>query len=186
MLRWVADRHLPSHRTPGGRWRIRRSDLDAFMHQRGMPVTGERVRTPRSQAAGAARVAIVEDEAHHAAALRRLLDLLLPGALVRVATDGFSAGLLLAEQRPDLVFLDIELPGLDGIGVVRQLRASLDLQDMRIVVVSGHLTPERIAALQALGVDDIWAKPIDPARVAGLVDRWEQQAAGADTRAAAE
>jgi two-component system, cell cycle response regulator DivK len=86
-----------------------------------------------------------------------------------LADDGRSAIRLAIEKRPDLILLDIGLPGLSGLEAVRTLRARGD--DVPIVAVSSSVMPgDRERALEA-GCDDFVPKPIDDLLLVDLVGR---------------
>ena len=167
MLRWVSAGVIPGLRSAGGRWRIRARDLETYLAER---TTGSDLRAIDRSAASGARIVVVDDDVVHAEAPEALLRVVAPQATVGVARDGFDAGLLFGVLRPHLVFLDIEMPELDGIEVARRARASETLEHMAIVVVSGRLTPEREEVLRGLGIDRIWQKPIEPPRIVALLD----------------
>jgi len=112
------------------------------------------------------RVAIVEDEA---ASVRRLQSLLqaMPGIdLVGVAADGQSGLHMVRDLKPDAVFLDISMPGLDGIGVARALSQG---HGPEIVFATAHAE----FAVQAfdLSAVDYVLKPVEADRVASAIER---------------
>ena len=74
----------------------------------------------------------------------------------------FSGGLLVAERQPDLLFLDVQMDGLDGLEVCRRLRANPSLSSVRVVVLSGYLTPESQKGFRELGVESCHSKPVAP------------------------
>ena len=167
LLRWLDQGELSGLRTPGGHWRVEETVLDAFMASEAG--RGGSAARDVPVASRGLRVLIVEDDPSQAAALARLVGLVVPGATVRLAADGFEAGLMLGESAPDLAFIDIEMPGLDGVEVVRRARQVPTLAATRFVVTSGRLTPDRIAALAALGVGDCLRKPISPERLEAIL-----------------
>ena len=154
MFRWVEDGLLPSHRTGGGHYRIEPADLRAFMQDRGMPV-------PASLGGGAPRLLLVDDDVGFVTAFRRLLAIRLPEADIRVAHDGFAAGVVVASHRPHLVFLDLQMPGTDGEQVCRAIRADRSLDGVAIAFLTGF--PERLRwdRLLELGADHLLSKPVD-------------------------
>lgn len=100
------------------------------------------------------RILIIEDEAEIAGYLRR--GLIFEGFEVEIAADG-SAGLAVArEHPPDLVVLDLMLPGLDGLEVARRLRADSDVPI--IILTARDAVPDRVAGLES-GADDYLVKP---------------------------
>lgn len=113
---------------------------------------------------------LVEDEVEHAVAFKRLLQLLAPTASVEHASDGLSAGLLLGTIVPEVAFVDIELPGLDGIDVIRKALERPALTETEYVVVSAHLSEERVRELRALGIRHILSKPVTPEQVRSVLE----------------
>jgi two-component system alkaline phosphatase synthesis response regulator PhoP len=101
------------------------------------------------------QILIIEDDAHIAEGMK--LNLSLQGYNVFIAPDGMSGLLQWKELKPDLIVLDIMLPHIDGISVLRSIR----LEDERIpilVVSAKGETDDRIEGL-SYGVDDYLAKP---------------------------
>ncbi|HEX6869922.1 MAG TPA: response regulator transcription factor [Micromonosporaceae bacterium] len=101
------------------------------------------------------RVLVVDDDEPIAAALRRALE--YEGCQVRVVHDGVSA---LAEARsgaPDLMVLDLMLPGLDGVTVCQRLRAER-IDTLVLMLTARDATADRVRGLDA-GADDYLAKP---------------------------
>lgn len=90
-----------------------------------------------------------------------------------------SAQAALAEVQafaPDLILMDVMLPQMDGIELLRQLGALVDLHKTPVVLLTGHLEPESQAALQQLGVRDMLHKPFDPLQLpVQLRSIWEAE-----------
>ena len=97
---------------------------------------------------------MVEDDGRLAATLERVL--IAEGHEVEVAGNGMDALRRAREQPPDLVVLDILLPGLDGIGVCRRLRATAQFPILLLTALGG--TEERVRGLDS-GADDYLVKP---------------------------
>jgi PAS domain S-box-containing protein len=121
------------------------------------------------------RVLVVDDLRDAAESMAALLQ--LRGHEVQVAHDGSSAIDVALRERPDLVLLDIGLPGQNGYEACRGMREG-GLTDTLIVAVSGYGQPEDRRLSQVAGFDDHLVKPVDPARLQALVDR---RAAARDT-----
>jgi len=107
-----------------------------------------------------AQILVIEDHAEN----RRILRDLLASAryeMVEAITD--EDGLRLAEShRPDVVLMDIELPGLDGYEVTRRMKANPFLRHIPIIAVTSYaLSGDDQKAFQA-GCDAYFAKPYDP------------------------
>lgn len=155
---------------------MRRSDLLDFMNEHGMS-------TLAHEASRQTRIAVVDDEPAIVRALLRTLASVAPTAECRSAHDGFSAGALVASFQPDLVFLDVVMPGMSGVDVCAHIRRSPALRDTAIVVVSGYLTDDLRARLRAAGADGFIDKPFTrreiQAAVADLAHGHQQGRLGA-------
>ena len=105
---------------------------------------------------------LVVDNPVAAAVLEAQLRDLRPGAKLRVFGDGFSALLDAGREAPDVLITDVDLPGLDGLAMIRQLRENPATQRMRIVLVTTH-TQAEIARFGELpsGVP-LLQKPVSP------------------------
>jgi DNA-binding response OmpR family regulator len=110
------------------------------------------------------RVLVVDDEAHIRTVLRGYLE--ADGFDVAEAADGVRALAALRDEPPDLVLLDVMLPGIDGLEVLRQLRI---FSDAYVILVTARA--EEVDKLVGLGVgaDDYVTKPFSPREVTARV-----------------
>jgi DNA-binding response OmpR family regulator len=125
---------------------------------------------PAMASAAPARILVVEDEPRLGDLLRLYLE--RDGHRVRVVTDGSAALTAFESEPPDLVVLDLMLPGLSGEAVLAAIR---DAGDTPVLIASAKRSDlERIAGLR-MGADDYLAKPFNPheltARVAAILRR---------------
>lgn len=105
------------------------------------------------------RLLLVDDEPHNLALLERLLAP-LGHDLIR-AEDGHAAIAAFSEYKPDLVLLDLVMPGLDGLDVLTQIRAQPGADHVPVIVLTAHTEREvRLRGLEA-GADDFLEKPAD-------------------------
>jgi CheY-like chemotaxis protein len=113
-------------------------------------------------------VLVVEDHADAREAVRCLLE--VRGHRVDVAADGPGAIDTALTSRPEIVLVDIGLPGLDGFEVARRIRATAEGKHMRLVALTGYgdLT-DRQRALES-GFDAHLVKPIDPDQLYRLLE----------------
>jgi two-component system response regulator MprA len=100
------------------------------------------------------RVLVVDDDARLGASLRRALA--YEGHIVDVASDGPGALVAARDRPPDLVVLDVMLPGIDGVEVCRRLRAGSDVPIL--MLTARDAVSDRVAGLDA-GADDYLVKP---------------------------
>ena len=128
------------------------------------------------------RILVVEDEAHLAEGLK--LNLSLKGHDVTIAADGITAIQKWKEWRPDLIVLDIMLPRIDGLSVLRNIRLEDERIPILILSAKGH-SDDKVKGF-SYGVDDYLAKPFNLEefllRVERLLTRgaWARGGAGMD------
>jgi DNA-binding response OmpR family regulator len=80
---------------------------------------------------------------------------------VRIASNGFDAGMMVKEYRPDLLVLDVMLPDINGKEVCHRVRADPAMEDVRIICISGMIEDDKIQELKLAGADDFLGKPFD-------------------------
>ena len=112
-------------------------------------------------------VLVVDDEPTIAEVVSRYLE--RAGYRTRVAADGPQALLAVASQRPDLVVLDLMLPGIDGMEVMRRLREQNPVRIATILLTAKGEESDRVVGLR-LGADDYVVKPFSPAELVARVD----------------
>jgi len=120
-----------------------------------------------SAAAQRGSVLVVDDEPTIGEVVCRYLQ--RAGYETRVALDGFEAVEAAAEQDPDLIVLDLMLPGLDGLEAMRRIRANGARRTAIILLTARGEESDRVIGLR-LGADDYIVKPFSPAELVARVD----------------
>jgi DNA-binding response OmpR family regulator len=116
-------------------------------------------------------VLFVEDD--RSVAQMYKLKLELEGYRVDVATDGEMAVEMARRELPDLIFLDIRLPKLDGVGVLQALRANPKTKRVRVVILSNYNSREVSERVANLGVlDHLIKTETTPAKLTAGLERW--------------
>jgi two-component system, cell cycle response regulator DivK len=103
-------------------------------------------------------ILVVDDNTSNAKLAQKILT--GSGYEVKVATCGLAAIEMASAQRPDLVLLDIRLPDIDGLEVLRRLRSIPDMTDVLIIAMTAQAMPEEVASFVAAGCDGYIQKPI--------------------------
>ncbi len=126
-----------------------------------------------------ALVLLVEDSPEDVEAVRRTLTRSRPDAQLEVVDDGSEVIGRLVDTlgaRPDLVLLDLNIPGLDGLGVLRALRHRPGLVSLPVVVLTSSTNPRDVAACYRAGANSYLFKPVDLALfqvvLRGTFDYW--------------
>lgn len=117
-----------------------------------------------------ARILLIEDNAQNRYLVRFLLE--KRGHVIFEAETGPLGMQLAAQVRPDLILLDIQLPGMDGYEVARALKCDSQLQSIPIVAVTSYaMVGDREKCLEA-GAEGYIEKPINPESFAAEIERF--------------
>ncbi len=141
--------------------------------------------TPRPPAV-VGRVLVVDDLQENRTLLQRRLQLM--GHTTRLAAGGEEALHILASESVDLVLLDVLMPGMDGLEVLRRIREDARTRDLPVVMLSAMDNDENVVRCIELGADDFVAKPFNPvflrARVGASLEKKRLRDAEVEARAA--
>ncbi|MCX7427343.1 MAG: response regulator [Planctomycetia bacterium] len=160
IIRCFDSGQLKGFRVPGSRFRrIPRDQLFTFMRDNGIPTD--------SLESGKRKVLIVDDDEELVELISDVLD--RDGRFeVRTANNGFDAGMVVKEYRPDLIVLDIMLPDINGKEVCQRVRSDKSMNDVRIICISGMVEEDKVGELEAAGADEFMHKPFE---VEKLIER---------------
>ncbi len=164
IIRCFDSGQLKGFRVPGSRFRrIPRDVLYKFMKDNGIPTD--------ALESGKRKALLVDDDEELVDMLRDVLE--SDGRFeVRIANNGFDAGMMVKEYHPDIIVLDVMLPDINGKEVCQRVRSDSAMDDVKIVCISGMVEQDRIADLKAAGANDFLQKPFD---VETLVERMCKQ-----------
>jgi excisionase family DNA binding protein len=153
IIRCFDNGQLKGFRVPGSRFRrIPREALHKFMKDNGIPTD--------ALESGKRKVLLVDDDVELVELMTKVLE--EDGRFeVRVACNGFDAGMMVKEYRPDLIVLDVMLPDINGKEVCHRVRADPKLEEVRILCISGMIEEDKIQELRLSGADDFMHKPFN-------------------------
>jgi twitching motility two-component system response regulator PilH len=117
----------------------------------------ERRRKKRVNAKPGSKMLVIDDSKTICSLLRKMLE--QNHYDVSVALDGESGLKQVKEQKPDLIFLDIVLPGINGFQVLRTLRRSPITKNIPIIMISGNVQATEKYYAERIGADDFMKKP---------------------------
>ncbi|MHC4872274.1 MAG: response regulator [Planctomycetota bacterium] len=152
VIRWIDKGRLKGYQLPGrGDRRVSETDFIEFLKTNNMPVPDDFIQEEENR-----RVLIVDDDE----AIARAINLILQqaGFEIEIATDGFTAGRLLESFRPAVMTLDLKMPGVPGIKVLKNIKSSKELADTNVIVVSG-MPLEVLDEAVSYGADGYIRKP---------------------------
>ncbi|ADT70161.1 two-component system, chemotaxis family, response regulator CheY [Pseudoalteromonas sp. BSi20311] len=147
--RWINAGDLKGHKLTGrGNYRVQVIDFIDFLVRHKMPVPQSLSHKPQ--------VLIIDDEANVRSVIKRVLK--RSGFDVVEAAGGFEAGTLMHQRKPELITVDLSMPGLSGIEVIRFIRSCEEFKDIKVLVISGMPETQLIDAVNA-GADGYICKP---------------------------
>ena len=153
IIRCFDNGQLKGFRVPGSKFRrIPREQLFMFMRDNNIPTdaleTGKR------------KVLVVDDDPDLVELIVSVLE--DDGRFeTRVANNGFEAGMMVKEYRPDLIVLDVMLPDINGKEVCVRVRGDGSLENVKIICISGMVEREKVRELKEAGADDFLQKPFE-------------------------
>lgn len=118
------------------------------------------------------RIMLVDDQSLFREALHTLLSLQPDFEIVAEAENGERALSLAKVHRPDVILMDLRMPGLDGPGALRRIRSVEGPNDATpIIAFTADADTALVASLLAFGFQDVVAKPLEPGVLIGAVAR---------------
>jgi two-component system, OmpR family, response regulator VicR len=153
VLKWVESGKLKSYRTPGKHSRVSVEDFLSFLETYKMPIPSELQSNTTLK-----KILIVDDDRGIVHALQRTL-IMENKYQIEMAYDGFEAGKKFMTFQPDLVILDIHIPGLNGYQVYDSIRNDLNKKNTKVLIISGVSEPETVQKIMNMRADGFLQKP---------------------------
>ncbi len=147
---WAQKGLLKAETTPGGHRRFARSEVERFARERGI-----------ASESSVAKILIVDDSPPFTEFLAKLLQKLPYPVDITIAHDGFDAGRQVMSVVPDVVLMDLKMPGMDGYAVCEQLKSDPRTRHIRVIAMTGYYTPESARRIMAVGAEACLSKPFD-------------------------
>lgn len=155
---WIDQGLLKAYRTPGGHRRVATEDLIEFLREHKMPI-------PKELNSSLVRVLVVDDDPSITKLILRAVKAEHPDYEVAEAHDGFRAGTILATLHPDVVILDLRMPGMDGYEVCRLIKSGKDTRNAEILAMTAHPSEESAERIMKIGARVCLNKPLDMAEL---------------------
>jgi len=147
--KWIGQEKLRALRTPGRHYRISVEEFERFRAAYRFPAESER----------APRILVVDDSPIVVDFVMDLLRDLLPGSELEGASNGYEGLLKVGTLHPDLLILDLRMPGLDGFEVCRRIKANPATRATRILMITAFAEDETEAEARRAGADGFLRKP---------------------------
>ena len=157
--KWSDQGRVPAFYTPGGHRRYRRSDLDQFLDRSG----------PGGGPQAGPLVLIVDDDERLREYIR--VNLEMEGYSVREAGSAEEGLAALEENPPDLILLDVMMPGVDGWEMLRRVQERHGVGSIPVIMFSGKVDEQAMREAESRGAQGFLGKPFNPQQ---LIDRAKQ------------
>ncbi len=115
---------------------------------------------------------MVDDQKLIVQTVRDYMETAHPGWHISSASDGFEAGRMLSRVNPDLVILDLFLPGINGFNLCRNIKNDPNTRDVKIIVITGYPTQENISKARESGADAVLPKPFEMDKLEKLIKKF--------------
>lgn len=168
VIRWIEKGYMSAYKLPGrGDNRVTIDEFLRFLESNNMPVPdsllpkkGSLVKETKAETANNAdvkqKILVIEDEENMAKAIRRAL--VRAGYSVELAGSGVEAGIKLANFKPDLVTLDLNMPGMSGLEVLQYMNGNEAFAEVKVLLVSAAEKAELVRGMSS-GADAVLEKP---------------------------
>jgi excisionase family DNA binding protein len=152
--KWINAGELKVYRLPSGRIKILRSDFLNYVKTNNLYLDKDFFNIPSK------KIVVIDDDTSVHEVFKVFFNELDPKPDVEYAKDGISGLLRIGASKADMVVLDIEMPGMNGIELCEKILADDSLAGIGIVVISGYLSKYE-EDLQKLGIETTIEKPFD-------------------------
>jgi len=154
VIRWIEDGLIPAFKTVGGHRRVRREDLERVCRDRNIPFN-----VPAAMEVG--RILVIDDEPAVLHRVREVVTDLQRPFEIEVAKDAFDAGRFMISFRPQLVLLDLVMPGVDGVEVCTRIKRDPIMKESEVVATTGFYTEANLDRILSAGAIACLRKPLE-------------------------
>jgi excisionase family DNA binding protein len=152
--KWIDKGILMAYRTPGGHRRVRAPDLRTFLVAHQMPV-------PEELGSGIVDLLVVDDEKPVLDAIKRAFRPYQQQVRLKTTTSSIEALLMLSEEKPHGLIVDLTMPDLDGFELCRAIRSRKSLEGVRIITITARHTQDVVEKSLKAGAVACLAKPVE-------------------------
>ena len=154
---WIKLGQLKASRVHQGKYRVSKNVFTEFVKQHKLEnsIASEILTMPTI------KILVVDDEPDVAGTIKAFLEKANPHYHVVVATSGFEAGHLISSFNPNVIILDLVMPGVDGFSVCRKIKSDSQTRKTRIIAVTTCFSKENLEKIKKEGADIVLTKPFD-------------------------
>jgi len=163
---WIKNNKIKAYNTPGGQYRILVKDLLAFIKDNNMPIPAELKKFFGK------KVLIIDDDPNTVDMLKEVVEMTRDDCEIYIANDGYAGLIKAGETAPDIIFLDIQLPKIDGFEVCEKIKSNSANKNTKIFILSAFVqNKEYEAKFKQCKADEILAKPTEISKLQALLEK---------------
>lgn len=168
-INWIRNGYLKAFSTPGGQYRIYLEDLVDFMKDRNMKIPTELLEASQQNKSISASILIVDDDRGLNQVVTKFIEKEIPDLSIFQAFDGFEAGAIMAEKKPNIILLDLDLPGVNGEDLFKKINASEEFGKPVVCVMTALKDETVLDRLKDNGVENFFIKPLNLVEISDTV-----------------
>ncbi len=158
VINWIRGGYLKAFKTPGSQYRVYPEDLASFMHDRKMKIPEDLLNLCSNASDFTEKKILITDDDK---ALNNVISTSLKKKFndikILQAFDGFEFGSMMAENHPDGIILDLDLPGIDGMSLLQKMQ---DYGNPSIIVITALADAGLEKKCKSYGAMDFFKKPL--------------------------
>lgn len=170
-INWIKNNHLKAFKTPGGQFRVYPEDLRDFMIKRNIQIPAELRLACGESIIESDTILIVDDDKALNSVLAKFIGGKINSLTVYQAFDGFEAGSLMAEKHPEILIIDLDLPGVDGFDLCRRISEAERFGKPEIIVITALEDDDAESKVKKFGVNYFMKKPLDLPKIYETIKR---------------
>lgn len=154
---WIKQGILNAFKTPAGHYRTSRESFLTFIKEYGYYYKPDFFGGVNN----GVDVLVIDDDSNHREFIKYQLNREFNELVIKTADNGFDGYMKLNQHKPKLVFLDLMMPGITGIELLRVIREKKELTHVSIYIISAYIDDDVIQQLNELNIKVILNKPVD-------------------------
>ena len=168
-INWIRNGYLTAFSTPGGQYRIYLEDLITFMKSRNMKIPAELTEVYQQQKNSPVSILVVDDDKGLNQVVTKYLEKELSDVKLFQAFDGFEAGAIIADKKPNIILLDLDLPGVKGEDLCVKINNSEEFGKPVVCVMTALKDSGIEERLKGLGAIHFFVKPLNLVEIADSI-----------------
>ncbi|HBG60527.1 MAG: hypothetical protein A2Y03_09895 [Omnitrophica WOR_2 bacterium GWF2_38_59] len=158
VAQWISEGKIKAFRTLGNHNRVKEDDFISFLKEHNIPIPEDFVSNANN--GSKKKILIVDDDKNMSNSIKRVLAR-IDNFEIDIARDGFDAGRKMLLFRPDIVLLDIRMPGMDGYEVAKRIKDVPENANVKIIAISAFFDDDGRERIKSLDVDCCLDKPFN-------------------------